>query len=276
MKDVANPFHFELNWYPEYSYCTIPDNIPEEEIKDRWRVLSQRVEPEEKGIPEFRNITLSDIKVENAERAFYANAYPEKPIHDIHWKDVFVEAEESGKLTYASNWTMENVLLKSETGKPIELKDCENIEQPEILKTITEQPEEIQELTLDEQISSINKNADAVIIPVNPTVNQALVEGDTTAFSENIKMYILKAEDAVLSYYEPLGDGFYYTPVEVALTNSGGTIEIKGQKEHLYTFTVNCDKKPEKIEGADSWNYDDERNQITIEKKGKSFKLQLN
>ncbi|WP_167619338.1 glycoside hydrolase family 28 protein [Maribellus sediminis] len=276
MKDVANPFHFELNWYPEYSYCTIPDNIPEEEIKDRWRVLSQRVEPEEKGIPEFRNITLSDIKVENAERAFYANAYPEKPIHDIHWKNVSVEAKESGKLTYASNWTMENVLLKSGTGKPVELKNCENIEQPEIVKTEKPQPEEKRELTLDEQIGSINKNADVVIIPVNPTANQALANGDTTEFSENIQVYVLKNEDAALSYYEPLGDGFYYIPVEVAVTNNGRTIEIKGQKEHRYTFSVNKGKKPENIEGADSWKYDDDRQQITIDKKGKSFILQLN
>lgn len=275
MIDVANPFHFELNWYPEYSYCTIPDNIPEEEIKDRWRVLSQRVEPAEKGIPEFRNITLSDIKVEKAERAFYANAYPEKPIHDIHFKDVSVEAKESGKLTYASNWTMENVLLKTVSGKPVELENSENIEQPEIVKIEQPQSEEKKELTLDQQIRNINPNADVVIIPVNPTANQALVEGDTTEFSENIKLYILKAEDAVLSYYEPLGDGFYYTPVEVAVKNNGTTLEITGQKEHQYTFIVNRDEEPEEITEADLWEYDSDRRQINIEKKGKSFTLDI-
>lgn len=275
MIDVANPFHFELNWYPEYSYCTIPDNIPEEEIKDRWRVLSQRVEPAEKGIPEFRNITLSDIKVEKAERAFYANAYPEKPIHDIHFKDVSVEAKESGKLTYARNWTMENVLLKTVSGKPVELENSENIEQPEIVKIEQPQPEEKKELTLDQQIRNINPNADVVIIPVNPTANHALVEGDTTEFSENIKLYILKAEDAVLSYYEPLGDGFYYTPVEVAVKNNGTTLEITGQKEHHYTFIVNRDEEPEEITEADQWQYDSDRRQINIEKKGKSFTLDI-
>ncbi|QIA07446.1 glycoside hydrolase family 28 protein [Draconibacterium halophilum] len=275
MIDVANPFHFELNWYPEYSYCTIPDNIPEEEIKDRWRVLSQRVEPAEKGIPEFRNITLSNIKVEKAERAFYANAYPEKPIHDIHFKDVSVEAKESGKLTYASNWTMENVLLKTVSGKPVELENSENIEQPEIVRIEQPQPEEKKELTLDQQIRNINPNADVVIIPVNPTANQALVDGDTTEFSENIKVYILKAEDAVLSYYEPLGDGFYYTPVEVAVKNNGTTLEITGQKEHQYTFIVNHDEEPEDINEADQWEYDSDRRQINIEKKGKSFTLDI-
>ncbi|WP_340114916.1 glycoside hydrolase family 28 protein [Maribellus mangrovi] len=276
MKDVANPFHFELNWYPEYSYCTIPVNIPEEEIKDRWRVLSQRVEPEEKGIPEFKNISLSNIKVENAQRAFYANAYPEKPIHDIHWKDVSVEAKESGKLTYASNWTMENVLLKTETGRPIELQDCENIEQPEIVKTSESQPQEQEELSLDQQMGAINRNADAVIIPVNPEANQALTNGDTTDFSETMNIYILKAENATLSYYEPLGDGFYQTPVEVSVINVGATFEIKGQKEHVYSFIVSRDEKPENVTGADDWEFNADQKKVLIQKKGKSFKIQIN
>ena len=118
IKDVPNPFHFELNWYPEYSICTIPDSIPENEIRETWRILTEKVTPPEKGIPEFRNIRLSNIVVENAKRAFYANAYPEKPIHDVSWDNISIETEESGELTYASDWTMTNVRLKTENGTP--------------------------------------------------------------------------------------------------------------------------------------------------------------
>ncbi|MDX8339382.1 glycoside hydrolase family 28 protein [Draconibacterium sp. IB214405] len=270
MKDVANPFHFELNWYPEYSYCTIPDNIPEEEIKDRWRVLSQRVEPEELGIPEFRNITLSDIKVVNAKEAFYANAYPEKPIHNINWNDILIEAEHSGKLTYASNWKMNNVLLKTTTGKPIELVDCENIEQPQIVKTenqLTEKPE----LSIEQQI----KNVGAAIVPVNPSTGQVIANGDTTLFSEKITVYIVANENSDLTYYEPLGDGFYHTPVHISVKDAASVIELNGEREHEYAIILYSDNSPENIDNADSWEFDAGNKQVIIKKKGNSFNLTI-
>ncbi|WP_372775553.1 glycoside hydrolase family 28 protein [Mangrovibacterium sp.] len=273
MKNVANPFHFELNWYPEYSYCNIPDNIPEDEIKDRWRVLSQRVEPEEKGIPEFRNIKLSNITVEKAKRAFYANAYPEKPIHNIHWENVSVEAEESGKLSYASDWTMKNVQLKTASGKPIELIESANIQQPELIKTNAAPKQEERKLTLDEQFRKINFKAELVIIPVNPTEIQALVNDDTTLYSKEFVVHILKEENANMHFYEPLGDGFYQSKVEISTQNQGKLIEIKGQKEHDYTIEVIRKTKPNKVNGADKWSYDENTRKVIIEKSGKSFSL---
>ncbi|WP_347840314.1 glycoside hydrolase family 28 protein [uncultured Draconibacterium sp.] len=275
MKNVANPFHFELNWYPEYSYCNIPESIPEEEIKDRWRVLSQRVEPEEKGIPEFRNIKLSNIVVEKAKRAFYANAYPEKPIHNIHWENILVEAEESGKLSYASDWTMKNVQLKTASGKPIELIECTNIQQPELIKTNAAPKQEERKLTLDEQFRKINFKAELVIIPVNPTEIQALVNGDTTLYSKEFVVHILKEENANMHFYEPLGDGFYQSKVEISTQNQGKLIEIKGQKEHDYTIEVIRKTKPKKVNGADKWSYDENTRKVIIEKSGKSFSLQI-
>jgi len=275
MKDVANPFHFELNWYPEYSYCNIPDNIPEEEIKDRWRVLSQRVTPEEKGIPEFRNIKLSNITVEKAKRAFYANAYPEKPIHHITWDNVTVEAKESGKLSYATDWTMNNVTMKTASGKPIELVDCSNIQQPKIVTIEKGVPQPKEKLSLDQQIRAINMDAKKVIIPVNPTEVQAIVEGDTTLYSEKFKVFILKQEDATVGYYEPLGDGFYYSKVEIVTKNNASLIEVKGQKLHDYTFVINRDNKPKSVYGADDWSYNEDIKQVIIEKKEKVFTIQI-
>lgn len=275
IQNVANPFHFELNWYPEYSYCNIPESIPEEEIRDRWRVLSQRVIPEEKGIPEFRNIKLSDIKVEKAKRAFYANAYPEKHIHNISWENIAIEAEESGKLSYASNWVMTNVQLKTASGKPIELIECENIQQPELIQ-IEAAPKQVNsKLSLDEQFRNINANANLVIIPVNPTEKQALVEGDTTEYSKKFNVHILKEENASLTFYEPLGDGFYYSTVEINTRKNGNIIQIEGQKEHDYTISVNRASLPESVYGADNWSYNENTKQIIIKKVGKSFSFQI-
>ncbi|MCY1723069.1 glycoside hydrolase family 28 protein [Prolixibacteraceae bacterium Z1-6] len=277
MKDVANPFHFELNWYPEYSYCNIPESIPEEEIKDRWRVLSQRVTPEEKGIPEFRDIKISNVRVENAEQAFYANAYPEKHIHNISFENVTVEAKESGKLTYASDWTMTNVQLTSASGKAVELIECNNIQQPEIHSpAVIEQPEEKALPSLDEQIRVLSANKDLVIIPINPTAKQAIAQGDTTLFSEEMEIQILQMKEAFISYLEPMGDGGNFMPVEIRFTPADGILEVKAQRQHDFSFIVHSEIQPESITGADQWHYDSEKKQILIEKAGTNFSLVIN
>jgi polygalacturonase len=274
MKDVANPFHFELNWYPEYSYCNIPESIPEEEIKDRWRVLSQRVIPEEKGIPEFRDIKISHITVENAEQAFYANAYPEKHIHTISFENVTVEAKESGKLTYASDWTMTNVQLTSASGKAIELIECNNIQQPEIITPAKiDKPQENNRPLLDEQMKVLAENKALVIIPVNRNAQHAIVQGDTTLFSEAMEIQILQMKEAFISYLEPMGDGGNFMPVEISFNPADGILAVKAQRQHDFTFIVNSETQPENITGADSWQYDAANKQIRIEKAGNSFSI---
>ncbi|MEZ4848970.1 MAG: hypothetical protein R3B93_10220 [Bacteroidia bacterium] len=52
---------------------------------------------------------MTDIEVKNAERALYANAYPEQAIHDLTWKNVSIEAEVGGSINYGKDWKMENV-----------------------------------------------------------------------------------------------------------------------------------------------------------------------
>ncbi len=132
MNNVDNPFHFELNWFPVYSYPKIPKEIPDSVIPQRWRTITQPVIPAEKGIPEFRDITFSNIEVKNAKRAIYANAYEEKPMKNLIWKDITIEALESGSINCAENWTMKNVILKTTTGKPVKLNNCNAVDQPDV------------------------------------------------------------------------------------------------------------------------------------------------
>lgn len=133
MTNVRSPFHIQLNWFPEYSYPTIPKEIPQDEILERWILLTLPVTPPEIGIPEFKNITISDIEVTGAKRAFFANAYEEKPMRNIIWKNVSIEAEESGEINNALNWNMENVTLKTNNGKAIELTNCTDVDQPDLI-----------------------------------------------------------------------------------------------------------------------------------------------
>ncbi len=277
MKDVANPFHFELNWYPEYSYPTIPDDIPEDEIPDRWRLITQRVTPPEKGIPEFKNLTFSNIDVKNAKQAFYVNAYEEKPTRNLVWENITIEADEGGIVNHASTWKMENVNLILKQDKPIELNNAVNVDQPETTFLEAANSEQTQELlSVDKQIERIKTQDNTVsIVPVNMTNEVAITAGDTTAVSDSITVHVLQKDNSSIQYYEPLGDGFYYSAVDISMKDIGNIIEVSGQKAHIYTFQIKSGAKPNNVVGSDSWKYDSKTQQIIAKKEGVSFKLQI-
>lgn len=128
MDSVANPFNWELNWFPEYSYPPRPKDIPETEWPAHWHIILTPVEPPEKGIPEFYNMRISDVKVTNAKQGIYANAYPEKPIRNVLFENVWIEAEKGGSINNGKDWEMKNVTLRSK--EQIKLKNCMNVQLP--------------------------------------------------------------------------------------------------------------------------------------------------
>lgn len=128
MIGVETPIRVQLDWFRSYSYPTIPSAIPEAEITDRWRLLTQRVEPPERGIPEVRNIRISNIKATGAKTAFFINAYSEKPIRNVHLNNVSIEARSGGQISNAKDWTMENVTLTAKS--QVKLKNCQNVQLP--------------------------------------------------------------------------------------------------------------------------------------------------
>jgi len=134
MTNVASPFKFELNWYPSYSYPTIPESIPESEYKDHWHTMTIPVEPPERGIPEFRNITLANISVKNAGTGIYVNAYPEKPMRNMLWKNIVIECKKPGEITCARDWVMENVTLLTPSNDFIKLDQVNNVQLPLIFR----------------------------------------------------------------------------------------------------------------------------------------------
>lgn len=132
MDSVRHPFHWQLNWFPEYSYPPRPAHIPESEWPPHWKALLTPVDPSEKGIPEFYDIRISDIRVKNAYEAFHVNAYPEKPIHDVEFERVTIQAQTGGMIRNAQNWRMNEVKLYSKD--QVELENCDWVQHPELMK----------------------------------------------------------------------------------------------------------------------------------------------
>ena len=132
MENVPAPFTFTLNWNPSYSYATIPKT--ETNIPAYWIVLSTPVTPPERGLCDFRNITIENVQIVNARRIFAASGLPEKPITNVKFANVNAQGLDAGSIEYARDWTMRNVTLRTEDGAPVKVSESKNVEAPRVLR----------------------------------------------------------------------------------------------------------------------------------------------
>jgi len=132
MENVPLPFTFTLNWNPSYSYATIPKDV--KNIPPRWIALSTPVVPTERGLCEFRNITIENVEIVGARRIFSASGLPEKPIVNVNWANVTAEGSEAGFIEYARDWKMKNVKLRTQDGAPVKVANSERVNTPEVVR----------------------------------------------------------------------------------------------------------------------------------------------
>ncbi|WP_276255845.1 glycoside hydrolase family 28 protein [Halomontanus rarus] len=144
MDGVRTVFEWNLNWHPDYSYPTIPDDVPESAYQEHWEVLTEPVEPPERGVPEFRDITVTDLTATNTEGAVWdVTGYPERPISDVHLENVAADAPAVGTIEHATDWTMTDVAVRltgeetdadtsatADDRDAIECRDCRNVDRP--------------------------------------------------------------------------------------------------------------------------------------------------
>ena len=277
MEDVTSPFHFELNWYPEYSYPQIPPEIPESEWPAHWKVMTTPVEPRERGIPEFRNIRISDVSATGAEQAFYANAYAAKPIHDLTWENVSIEAKACGVIRHARNWSMKNIHVLVHTRDSLTLEDADGIDMPDLTSDLPQDPAQIQDVV--DPATTINtyrrQYPDARILPLDPETQQIIGPGDTLSSSDHLEVFIFPDGNASLKCLEPLGDGFYYSPLSITWLRTTGQLQIQSEVRHHWTVHLEWESKPGQVYGANEWKYDQEKNQITAEMTNAPFTLTI-
>lgn len=273
MDRVTFPFHFELNWYPEFSYPSIPEDIPKDSIPERWVSLTNPITPPEKGIPEFRDITISDVTVKNARQAFYVNAYSEKPMNNIHWKNVSIEAEEPGEINHARQWTMENVKLTLPDDAKIAMTNAEEIQQPEYIvveKAVKDEDKVI--LKLDELLSGAKVEEDIIAIDEN---NQQISSSDTL-YSEKITVIIHPDKNNnEFRFFEPWGDDVVSSHVDINLFVPGNQLIVEGEREHSWLFYIKITEKPQVVNGADSWEYYPDNQWLLLKKQGSKFTIQV-
>lgn len=111
MVDVRIPMEVTLNWNPSYSYASIEDEV--EELPEHWIKLLETVEPED-GIPEFRNINLSDITATGAEMGLNVTGIEKSYLENFTFQDIKITCEKAGRVSYTKDWTFKNVEIISE------------------------------------------------------------------------------------------------------------------------------------------------------------------
>ena len=112
--------------------------------------------PPERGIPEFRRISIRNVTVKDGQRtaaqgapsssvmmhtpdvlnslAFDIEAHPEKPMRRLTWENVTIEAGSAGAIAHARDWTMNNVTVRTPDGAPVRMENCENVPMPRMEK----------------------------------------------------------------------------------------------------------------------------------------------
>ena len=132
MENVPLPFTFTLNWNPSYSYATIPKDV--KIVPPHWIVMNTPVTPPERGLCEFRNITIEDVDAVGAKQIFSASGLPAKPIINVKLVNVTAQGGAAGSIEYARDWTMKNVKLRTANGENVKVTNSEKVDMPEIVK----------------------------------------------------------------------------------------------------------------------------------------------
>lgn len=132
LDSVNNAFQFNLNWYPAYSYSTLPDGYSYETIPAHWKAMLQKVEPTEKGIPHAKDFYIENVKATNVNIAIVAGGLPESLIRNFNFKNCTIKARSLSEIEYAEGWTFDN--FKVSISKKEAAKGPDNIEETERLQ----------------------------------------------------------------------------------------------------------------------------------------------
>ena len=108
LDSVNNAFQFNLNWYPAYSYSTLPEGYTYERIPPHWKTMLQKVEPAEKGIPHARDFYIEHVKATHVNTAIVAVGLPQSLIRNFHFKNSTIDARVLSTVEYTKDWKFED------------------------------------------------------------------------------------------------------------------------------------------------------------------------
>ncbi|WP_181306050.1 glycoside hydrolase family 28 protein [Rufibacter sp. XAAS-G3-1] len=124
---VGTALEVSMNWNPSYSYSTLPEGYSPETIPEHWKTMLRKVEPEERGIPTFRNVTISNITASGARKALAASGIEKSSIQGFTLKNIKIQSATAGEISYAKDWTFEQVILQTKDNSPLKVQNSTNV-----------------------------------------------------------------------------------------------------------------------------------------------------
>jgi hypothetical protein len=114
---------YTMNWNPSYSYSKLPEGYTYESLPSHWKVLLTKVEPEEKGIPHFKDIYVSNVVVKNAKKAINAGGLDKSLLQNFHFSNVDITAANAGEISFAKDWIWKGVKIKASDKSIVSVKN---------------------------------------------------------------------------------------------------------------------------------------------------------
>lgn len=128
MDSVGNAFMYTMNWNPSYSYSTLPKGYNYDSIPEHWKVMLHKVEPEEKGIPHFKDVYVSNITVKQARKAINGAGLSQSLLENFNFKDVKIKADNAGEVSFAKDWRWKNVAIETSDKSVVSIKNSAGVE----------------------------------------------------------------------------------------------------------------------------------------------------
>ena len=119
LDSVGNAFMFTMNWNPAYSYSTLPAGYVYDSLPAHWKVMLHKIEPPEKGIPQFKNIFVSGITAKGVKKVINAAGLKESSLLDFHFNNVEIEGKLAGDISFAAGWIFNKVTITGADGKKL-------------------------------------------------------------------------------------------------------------------------------------------------------------
>jgi len=127
MHGVGNVIQINPNWNPAYSYSMLPDGYNPDSIPPHWTKLLNKVEPESKGIPTFKNVNIFNVTATNAKKAINAIGVNGTILKNFKLTNLKVAAATAGNIDFAENWTFDRVEITATDGSSLKVTNSINV-----------------------------------------------------------------------------------------------------------------------------------------------------
>jgi polygalacturonase len=130
MDSIGTFLQVNMNWNPSYSYSKLPEGYNEDTLPPHWKKLLTKVQPAEKGIPIFRDVYVSNIRIRGAKVAVNANGLDQSKLLNFNLQNVEVTAAGAGLIDHAKGWKFKNVKIIADDRRKPEVKDASEMDIP--------------------------------------------------------------------------------------------------------------------------------------------------